>query len=289
MMIRVLHTIAEMQAAADAERRSGRRIAVIPTMGALHRGHASLIERARTLADTVVTTIFVNPTQFGAHEDLATYPRPFERDVDLAAQSGSEIVFAPSVEEMYPDGFQTVVDTTMASLPFEGAERPGHFRGVATVVAKLFCATKPHVAVFGQKDAQQVAVVRALIRDLNMDIELVVAPIVREPDGLALSSRNAYLTPDERSRAVVVSKALNEAQRRAGGGERSATALREAMRTVIESGRPTRIDYLSIVDPVTFSEVSEVGPGGALAIVAVQFGSTRLLDNGMLHTMERRT
>lgn len=287
-MIRVLRTIAEMQAAADAERRSGRRIAVVPTMGALHRGHTSLIERARAVADTVVTTIFVNPAQFGPHEDLARYPRTFERDVDLAAQSGSEIVFAPAVEEMYPDGFQTYIDNTLASLPFEGAERPGHFRGVATVVAKLFLATKPHAAVFGQKDAQQVSVVRALIRDLNMDIELVVAPIVREPDGLALSSRNVYLTPDERSRAVVLSKSLDEAQRRVEAGERSAAALREAMRTVVDSGRPTRIDYVSIVDPVTFGEVSEVVPQGALAILAVRFGSTRLLDNATLHAMERR-
>ncbi|MCU0454077.1 MAG: pantoate--beta-alanine ligase [Bacteroidetes bacterium] len=277
--MRTLRTIAEMQLAAESERGAGRRLAVVPTMGALHRGHVSLIERARTAADVVVTTIFVNPAQFGPNEDLTRYPRPFDSDVAVAGAAGSDIVFAPSPEEIYPEGFQTFVVNERAASGFEGAERPGHFRGVATIVAKLFLATKPHLAVFGQKDAQQVAVVKALIRDLNMDIELDVAPIVREPDGLALSSRNAYLSADERARSVVLYKALTDAQRRAAAGERSATAIRRAMYGILKEGRPDRIDYAAVVDPGSFVELEDVPLTGALAILAVRFGSTRLLDN----------
>ncbi len=280
--MKIIRTIAEMQAAADAERRAGRRIAVVPTMGALHRGHIRLIERARSSAEVVVTTIFVNPTQFGPHEDLSRYPRPFEQDVAAAGQAGSDMIFAPSAEEMYPDGFQTRVTNDGASLGFEGAERPGHFQGVVTVVTKLFTATKPHVAVFGQKDAQQVAVVRALVRDLNLDVRLIVEPIVRDADGLALSSRNVYLSADERSRALALSRSLTEAQRIVDGGERSAEGLRRAMLAVVESGRPDRIDYVAIVDPASFSEVRLIPTTGALAILAARFGSTRLLDNAFL-------
>lgn len=280
--MRVLRTVREMQTWADDERRSGRRIAVVPTMGALHRGHTSLIDLARTSADSVVTTIFVNPTQFGPHEDLSRYPRPIERDVELAERAGSAVVFNPSAEEMYPPGFQTFADNTAAAVPFEGAIRPGHFRGVTTVVAKLMLATKPHVAVFGQKDAQQVAVVRALFRDLNFDVELIVGPIVREPDGLALSSRNVYLSSDERSRAVVLSQALNGATEKVRGGERLAERILLEMHRVIDAGKPTAIDYVAVVNPDTFAERSTIDPGRSLAIVAARFGTTRLLDNAVL-------
>lgn len=281
--MRILLTIAEMQAAADDQRRAGRRIAVVPTMGALHRGHVSLIQRARAEADAVVTTIFVNPTQFGPAEDLSRYPRPFEQDVAAAETAGSDIVFAPTASEMYPEGFQTVVNNDRAARTFEGALRPGHFQGVATVVTKLFLATKPHAAVFGQKDAQQVSVVRALIRDLNFDIRLVVAPIVRDDDGLALSSRNAYLSADERSRALVLKRALDEAQRLSAGGERSAKVLRQAMERIMATGRPDALDYAAIVDEADFSELDHLPSSGGLAIVAARFGTTRLLDNTHLN------
>lgn len=280
--MRIVRTIAEMQKAAEEARRAGRRVAVVPTMGALHRGHISLIERARAAADVVATTIFVNPTQFAPHEDLTRYPRPFDADVAAATAAGSDLIFAPPVEEMYPDGFQTHVVNDQAAAGFEGAERPGHFRGVATVVTKLLLATRPHVAVFGQKDAQQVAVVRALLRDLNFGIELIVAPIVREDDGLALSSRNVYLTADERKRAVVLFRALEAARRAAESGVRSATALRQTMRQVLDEGRPDRVDYATVVDPDAFVEVEPIPPSGGLAILAVRFGTTRLLDNMLL-------
>ena len=282
MSIHIIRTVKELHTWADDERRAGRRIAFVPTMGALHRGHTSLIEQARSLSDSVVTTIFVNPTQFGPEEDLTRYPRPLERDIELSAQAGASVVFTPSVEEIYPAGFQTFVDNSGAALNFEGAIRPGHFRGVVTIVTKLLLATKPHIAVFGQKDAQQVAVVRALIRDLNMDVELVVGSIVREPDGLALSSRNVFLTADERSRATVLSKSLQSAQRRVRSGERSSSELCGAMMQIIESGRPTAIDYVAIVDPATFVECPTIEPASALAILAVRFGTTRLLDNAAL-------
>lgn len=282
--MRIVRTIAEMQEAADRARSVGQRIAAVPTMGALHRGHLSLIERARSAADVVVTTIFVNPTQFSPHEDLARYPRPFDADVASATAAGSDLIFAPTVEEMYPDGFQTYVVNEQAAAGFEGAERPGHFRGVATVVAKLLLATRPHVAIFGQKDAQQVAVVRALVRDLNLGVEIIVAPIVREDDGLALSSRNVYLSADERKRAAVLSRALDAAGRAVASGERSATELRRIMQRVLGEGRPDRIDYATVVDPDAFVEVDSILPSGALAIVAVRFGTTRLLDNMMLQT-----
>jgi pantoate--beta-alanine ligase len=280
--MQILRAVADMQLWADAERRTGRRIAVVPTMGALHRGHTSLIELARRSADSVVTTIFVNPTQFGPHEDLSRYPRPIDRDVALAEQAGSSVVFAPPVDEVYPQGFQTFADNVIAALPFEGAIRPGHFRGVTTIVAKLILATKPHAAVFGQKDAQQVAVVRALLRDLNFGVELIVGPIVREPDGLALSSRNIYLSADERSRAVVISQALRLVAEKVRGGERLAERIILEMHRAIDAGKPTAIDYIAVVDPDTFAEHSAIVPGRSLAIVAARFGTTRLLDNAFL-------
>ncbi len=197
-----------MQHDADALRRAGRRIAVVPTMGALHEGHLTLIREARSRADVVVVTLFVNPAQFGAGEDFDRYPRDRDRDAARAGDAGADILFAPDAAAVYGPGYQTYLSVEQVSLPLEGAARPGHFRGVATIVAKLFIATAPHVAVFGQKDAQQVAVVRRLIRDLGFDIELVVVPTVRESDGLALSSRNASLTPDQRRQAPVLFAAL---------------------------------------------------------------------------------
>jgi pantoate--beta-alanine ligase len=274
-----------MQHDADALRRAGRRIAVVPTMGALHEGHLTLIREARSRADVVVVTLFVNPAQFGAGEDFDRYPRDRDRDAARAGDAGADILFAPDAAAVYGPGYQTYLSVEQVSLPLEGAARPGHFRGVATIVAKLFIATAPHVAVFGQKDAQQVAVVRRLIRDLGFDIELVVVPTVRESDGLALSSRNASLTPDQRRQAPVLFKALRRAEELIRAGERSGDSVVRAMRTMIESGTGGVIDYCSVADGESLLELRQI-PDGATVLVslAVRFGNTRLIDNIHLRT-----
>jgi len=270
----------EMQREADGLRCAGRRIAVVPTMGALHEGHLALIREARGRADAVVATLFVNPAQFGAGEDFGRYPRDLDRDASLAAGAGADVLFAPDAEAMYGPGYQTYVTVDQVSLPLEGAARPGHFRGVATIVAKLFIATAPHIAVFGQKDAQQIVVVRRLIRDLGFDIELVVVPTVREPDGLALSSRNAYLTPKEREEAPVLFKALNKAGELIAAGERSAETIVRAMRAMIESQTGGVIDYCSVADGESLQELRRVPDRGPVLVsLAVRFGTTRLIDN----------
>jgi pantoate--beta-alanine ligase len=273
----------EMQSAADLLRRSGKHIAVVPTMGALHEGHLSLVRIARTRADVVVVTIFVNPTQFGPGEDFARYPRPLERDLALAHEAGAERVFVPSASEMYPAGFETFVSLEETSKVLEGASRPGHFRGVATVVTKLLNLTKPHVAVFGQKDAQQVAVIRRLVRDLNIDCEIVVGPTVREPDGLAMSSRNVYLTPEERQQAPVLYRSLQLAGEMIRNGERDAETIRSAIADRIRAGSQGKIDYISIAGADDLRELQKVKPGlTVLVSLAVRFGGTRLIDNSIV-------
>lgn len=272
-----------MRQAAGAHRRAGRRIAVVPTMGALHEGHLTLIRTARTLADVVITTVFVNPSQFGQGEDFGRYPRDLARDVELARSAGTDVVFAPAADAMYPRPFRTWVDVTSLDDVLEGRSRPGHFRGVATVVLKLFHATMPDVAVFGQKDAQQVVVLRTMVRDLDLGVEMHIVPTVREADGLAMSSRNAYLSADERREAPVLYRSLRAAERMVGEGERSARRVQEAIRALITGGSRGVIDYVSVADADTLAELDTILPGGRVLVsLAVKFGTTRLIDNVLL-------
>jgi pantoate--beta-alanine ligase len=285
--VRVVAAIREMQEISDRLRREGRKIAVVPTLGYLHRGHTSLIERARSLADIVVTTVFVNPAQFAPNEDFAQYPRDFARDRKLAGEAGTDIIFAPGEGEMYPPGFSSYVEVERVSKILEGKFRPTHFRGVTTVVTKLFDIVKPHIAVFGQKDAQQAFIIRKLVNDLNIDVSIVVAPIVREPDGLALSSRNTYLSESERRNAPALFEALRRASERIGAGERECRTLRSEMKEIIEKGSPRQIDYIAFVNPATFEEIESIEPPEVLIALAARFGSTRLIDN-MQVTVEER-
>lgn len=278
--MKTIHETSQMQQDAEAARTRGRRVAVVPTMGALHEGHRALLHAARERADLVVVSVFVNPTQFGKGEDFARYPRDLARDGALAEASGADIMFAPVVEQMYTPGFQSYVTVERLSAPFEGEARPDHFRGVATVVAKLLNITKPHLAVFGQKDAQQVVVIRRMIRDLNFDVDLLIVPIVRERDGLAMSSRNAYLSAQERAEAPVLSAALRRAEDMIRFGERSAPSLIKAMRTVITGGSSGAIDYIAVADAETLENLLTLAPGSdVLMALAVRFGQTRLIDN----------
>ena len=253
-------------------------LGLVPTMGALHAGHAALVRRARDENGSVGVSIFVNPSQFAPSEDLSRYPRPLEADLsDLSA----DLVWTPTGEEMYPAGFQTWVDVDEVSRPLEGSRRPGHFRGVATVVAKLLNAFSPDRVYFGQKDAQQVAVIRAMVRDLAFPLDLVVVPTVREEDGLALSSRNVYLSPPQRRQATALFRALSAARSDHDAGTRSAAALRGRMLNVLASETGAVVDYVSIADPVTLQELETVADGALLSL-AVRFGETRLIDNILL-------
>jgi pantoate--beta-alanine ligase len=279
----VIRTIGDMQTWSEQTRMSGKRIGVVPTMGYLHAGHTSLMERARRQSDAVITTVFVNPTQFGPGEDYERYPRDFEHDRALAARAGTDVLFVPDVREMYPEGYATYVEVEQVSRMLEGKFRPTHFRGVTTVVLKLLHITKPHLAVFGQKDAQQAFIVRKMVRELNLDVAIDVAPIVREPDGLAMSSRNVYLSPSERARATVLFRSLQLAEQRIQAGERSVESVRTAMLNLIASGNPTQVDYVAFVRPETFQEIQEIEPPAVLALLAVRFGSTRLIDNMLIN------
>jgi pantoate--beta-alanine ligase len=254
---------------------------LVPTMGYLHRGHLALVEQARAECDHVGVSIFVNPTQFGPQEDLGRYPRDPEGDLQKLSALGVDLVWTPTPEEMYPPGFQTWVTVETVTAPLEGKARPGHFRGVATVVAKLFNAFTPQRAYFGQKDAQQVVVVRRMAQDLNFPLEIVVCPTVREPDGLALSSRNAYLSPDERQAATVLYRALAAAQAAHAEGERDADVLRSVMSSTLAGEPLAREEYVSVADRETLDELEEV-PLGALLSLAVRIGKTRLIDNIVL-------
>jgi len=254
---------------------------LVPTMGFLHRGHLSLVEQARAECDHVGVSIFVNPTQFGPGEDLDRYPRDLDRDLGLLADLGVEVVWTPTPEEMYASGFQTWVTVEDVSAPLEGKHRPGHFRGVATVVAKLFNAFTPDRAYFGQKDAQQVAVIQQMARDLNFPVEVVVCPTVREPDGLALSSRNVYLDPAERQAATVLFRALTAARGAFESGERDADVLRAILSSTVAAEPLAREEYVSAADPETLDELDQV-TGGVLLSMAVRVGKTRLIDNVVL-------
>jgi pantoate--beta-alanine ligase len=279
--MQVLSSVREMRAACRAIRSSGQSLGLVPTMGALHAGHIALVRAARAQCGIVAASIFVNPTQFGPNEDFAKYPRTFEQDCALLEQEGVALVFAPQPEEMYPAGATTFVEVGGVGDRLDGASRPGHFRGVATVVAKLFQIAAPDKAFFGQKDAAQIAVLRRMVRDLNFDLELVVCPTVREPDGLALSSRNRYLLPEERSRALVLSRALNAISATYRAGEKDAARLLEAGRSVIATEPEVRIDYLEIVDWDALLPLTEAR-AGALVAVAAHVGNTRLIDNTLL-------
>jgi len=275
--MKVVQTIAETRAAVQAARAAEKTIGFVPTMGALHAGHLSLIDRARRETGFVVVSIFVNPTQFGPNEDFDRYPRPFQHDVKLCSQHGVDLVFAPSGDEMYPPGYGTYVDVTGVTDRFEGICRPSHFRGVTTVVAKLFNIVQPDVAYFGQKDAQQAAVIRKMVQDLNYTIRIVVCPTVRDPDGLAVSSRNVYLSPEERKRALALSRALFAARDAVKRGTRDVGELRELMWSTMEKAG-VDVDYADVVDPDSFEPLAELTPR-ALAIVAGLVGTTRLIDN----------
>jgi pantoate--beta-alanine ligase len=252
-------------------------VGLVPTMGYLHEGHLSLIRRARGECDHVVVSIFVNPTQFGPQEDLSRYPRDLERDRKLI-EPYTDLLWTPTAESMYPPGYQTWVEVDAMTHPLEGAMRPSHFKGVTTVVAKLFNAVQPHKAYFGQKDAQQAAVIRQMVRDLNFPLEIVVCPIVREPDGLAMSSRNVYLDPEQRKAATVLYRSLSEAQAAYENGEQNADQLRQVMKDVLASEPLAEPQYVSCADYNTLKEL-EVVEGKALLSMAVYFGKTRLIDN----------
>ena len=271
-----------MQQTALALRAQGRRIGFVPTMGNLHAGHLALVRLAKKHSDVVVVSIFVNPTQFGPNEDFAAYPRTFEADRALCEAEGVDIVFHPDVPEMYPAGVSVSVVENSLSRTLCGASRPGHFDGVCTVVAKLFNLVQPQVAVFGEKDGQQLRIIRRMVRDLRFPVEIVAGPTVREPDGLALSSRNQYLTPEQRPQAAGLRRALDEAERLFAAGERDPQKLVAAMRAVVARAPAARIDYIEIVDDETLQPLTGPIVRPALAALAVRVGKPRLIDNAVL-------
>lgn len=276
--MQVVTTFAELR---QARRTLPGPVGCVPTMGYLHEGHLSLVRRARAECASVEVSIFVNPTQFGPNEDLERYPRDLPRDLNMLEAEGVDLVWTPTADEMYPPGFQTWVSVEKLSQGLEGAARPGHFRGVTTVVAKLFNGMLPDKAYFGQKDAQQAAVIRRMVQDLNFPIEIVVCPTVREPDGLAMSSRNVYLTPEERKAATVLFRALSAAEQAYRRGERRAELLRQTVRRVVSAEPLARLQYVSCADYETLEELETV-QGKALLSLAVYIGQTRLIDNFVL-------
>ncbi|MGB6743368.1 MAG: pantoate--beta-alanine ligase [Terracidiphilus sp.] len=278
----ILHTVAELrQWSRETRNNGGNTIGLVPTMGALHAGHASLIRAACGSCGHVAASIFVNPTQFGPHEDFARYPRTFDADCALARAEGADVIFAPPVEELYPAGAATFVEVEGLVSRLDGQSRPDHFRGVATVVAKLFIATEPDRAFFGQKDAAQVAVIRRMTTDLRFATEIVVCPTVREPDGLALSSRNIYLSPAERAQALTLSCAIRRVEALVASGERRSSALVAAAREIFAAEPAVRVDYIALVDWATLEPAETAAPGSLFA-VAASVGATRLIDNTIL-------
>ena len=274
-MIKVISTIAEFKKVRAACKGS---VGFVPTMGYLHDGHVELVRWARKENDTVVASIFVNPTQFGPKEDFAKYPRDMDRDLALLKSVKTDFVFAPSMEDMYPAGYDTWVEVKGVTDRLEGASRPGHFKGVSTIVAKLFNIVEPHKTYFGQKDAQQVVVIKKMVTDLNMNLDVIVVPTVREPDGLAMSSRNIYLNPEERKAAVVLWKSLQLAQQLYSNGERNGDRLREQITALIQKEPLADIDYVSVADPHTLQELKRI-KSSALVSLTVRIGKTRLIDN----------
>ena len=277
----IAKSVAEVRAAVRERRRRGLTIALVSTMGALHEGHLSLVRAARAACDATVVSIFVNPTQFGPNEDFARYPRTLEADCAALEREGVDLIFLPSTEEMYLPDASTIVDVEGLSSRLDGASRPGHFRGVATIVTKLFNIVQPDKAFFGQKDAAQVAILRKLVRDLNFGLDLVVCPIVREPDGLALSSRNRYLSPEERAKALVLSRALRRVEELASAGTFHTADLLAAAAAVIGEEPTVRVDYLCAVNPDTLETVADLRDGALIAVAAF-VGTTRLIDNLLL-------
>jgi pantoate--beta-alanine ligase len=277
----IIRDPAAMRARAEDLRRDGKVIAVVPTMGYLHDGHLSLLRAARARADVVILTIFVNPTQFGPSEDLSRYPRDEDGDLAKARPTGLDLAFCPEAAAMYPPGAQTYVDVRGLSQPMCGEKRPGHFTGVATIVSKLFNITKPHLAFFGEKDFQQLAVIRRMTRDLDFGIEIVGMPIVREPDGLAMSSRSVYLSPEQRSQALALARGLDAAQAAVTAGERSAAAIVAAATAPIAAAPDARIDYVELRDADDLGAIDRLDRPAVLAL-AVFVGATRLIDNRVL-------
>jgi pantoate--beta-alanine ligase len=277
----IIDNISRMKTFSGMLRKEGKTIGFVPTMGYLHEGHLSLARTAKKLNDVVVMSIFVNPTQFGPNEDFDSYPRDLKRDEDLARAEEVDVIFYPSVKDMYPEGYRTYVNVERLTDGLCGAKRPGHFRGVTTVVAKLFNIVKPDIAYFGQKDAQQVAVIKKMVQDLNMDVSIKVLPTVREKDGLAMSSRNKYLSGTERQEAAVLNQALSAAKVMVERGEKNAKLVIDAMGSMIKAKSSAKIDYIAIVDPDTLEEVEAVSKPVLIAL-AVHIGKTRLIDNIIL-------
>jgi pantoate--beta-alanine ligase len=284
MLVPMVETIEEVRDHVARARRAGRKVGLVPTMGALHEGHARLIEAARRGSDEVVVSIFVNPTQFGPNEDFARYPRTLDADRATCARAGADLAFVPAVETIYPPGPPaTYAEVPVLSDVLEGASRPGHFRGVATVVLKLFGIVGPDVAYFGQKDYQQQLVLRRMVADLDVPVRIETVPTIREPDGLAMSSRNRYLNPEERQAATVLSRSLREAEAAVLGGERSADRVRQVLRATLESERLAKVDYAEVADAETLAPLATLGEGRrAVALLAVRVGPARLIDNAIL-------
>jgi pantoate--beta-alanine ligase len=279
--MQIIERVQEMSRWSEAQRRNGRRIAFVPTMGFLHEAHLRLVRDGKKRADRVIVSIFVNPKQFAPSEDFAAYPRDFGRDRELLERESIDVLFHPSADEVYPGGFQTQVSVDKLSLLLCAPYRPGHFQGVATVVAKLFNIVRPHVAILGEKDHQQLQVIRRLVRDLNFDIDIVGHPIVREADGLAISSRNVYLSPEERQAALCLSRSLSRGACMVKRGETRARVISEAVRAEIEKEPLARVEYVTVCDSATLEPVEEIQESALLAL-AVRIGKTRLIDNQIL-------
>ena len=279
--MQIIHRVSEMQAWSESQRQAGKTVAFVPTMGFLHEGHLSLVREAKRCCDVVVVSIFVNPLQFNQQSDFAAYPRNDEQDRHFLTQLGTDVLFNPDGSEMYSEGFQAAVEIGTVSQPLCGASRPGHFRGVTTVVAKLFNMVKPHVALFGEKDFQQCVVIKRMVKDLNFDLEILAMPTIRELDGLAMSSRNARLSPAERQTSLCVSRALNKAAELVSQGEHQAVPVLQAVQEIISSEEGIRLDYASLCDPDTLEEVTEVTQPTLLAIAA-WVGDVRLIDNRVI-------
>ncbi len=276
--MQIVSTMREMSCISDELRKGGKTIVLVPTMGYFHEGHLSLMREGRRKGDVLVVSLFVNPTQFGEGEDYQIYPRDFSRDKGLVEGIGVDILFVPTVEQMYPEVYQTFVEVERVTKPMEGQFRPSHFRGVTTVVAKLFNIVKPHIAIFGEKDFQQLAVIRRMVEDLNMGVEIIGMPIVREADGLAMSSRNRYLTSDQRKAALSLNRSLQEASQLFRSGDRDPRRIIDAVERVIETERDVTIEYVEVRDTKTLEEI-EMIEGQAVIALAIKVGKVRLIDN----------
>jgi len=275
----IIKSVIEMQKRAESIRLSGKRIGFVPTMGALHKGHISLFQKARDMSDVLIVSIFVNPIQFGQGEDYNRYPRDFASDEEKCLKAGVDIIFYPEKDDIYPSDFSTFVEVYKLSDIMCGRSRPGHFRGVATIVAKLFNIVKPHIAIFGEKDYQQAVIIKRMVKDLNLDIKVITCPIVRESDGLAMSSRNVYLSSDERKQATSIYKSLKEAEKMIISGERNSLVIKEKIRDIIEENPSFKIDYIDIRDAENLSEIDIIDGRILIAVACLVGGKTRLIDN----------